>query len=63
MTVPADTAEFPKLADLFNAAVSPFITLQLGGALAPTPRLYDVVLSLSFRVPVLRVGTPITAIR
>jgi hypothetical protein len=63
MTIPADTGEFPKLADLFDAAVPPFITLQLGGALAPTPRLYDVVLSLSFRVPVLRVGTPITAIR
>jgi hypothetical protein len=63
LTIPADTDEFPKLADLFAADVSPFIMLQLGGALAPTPRLYDVILSLSFRVPVLRVGTPITAIR
>lgn len=62
MTVPAPATNLPKVADIFAAASAPAITFQLGGALAP-PRLYDVVLSLSFRVPVLHVHTPVTAVR
>jgi hypothetical protein len=63
MAVAPQAADLPKLADLFAAPAAPAIAVQLDGALAPTPRIYDVIVSLSFRVPVLHVRTPITAIR
>jgi hypothetical protein len=63
MTVPTAATDFPKVADLFASSAPPAITLQLDGAITPAPRLYDVIISLSFRVPVLHVRTPIAAIR
>lgn len=63
MTVPDGTTNFPRVADIFGGSAPPAINLQLDGALAPASRLYDVIISLSFRVPVLQVGTPITAVR
>jgi hypothetical protein len=61
MTVAA--AEPPSIAALFTADNAPAITLQLGNALSPVAMLYDVILSLSFRVPVLHVHTPVSALR
>jgi hypothetical protein len=62
MTLPAQ-ADPPTLADLFAAAVPPAITFNLASAFGPPSLLYDVVISLTFRVPALRVKTAIDAIR
>lgn len=62
-TIPAATTDPPTLADLFAAATPPALTFDLAGALAGGSRLYDVIVSLTFRVPALRVRTPINALR
>jgi hypothetical protein len=43
--------------------VAPALTFNLAGALADGSRLYDVIVSLTFRVPALRVSTVIDALR
>jgi len=51
----------PKLADLFSAGAA--MTLAMApAAFNPTPLLYDVIFSLTFRVPVLAVGTRASAL-
>lgn len=62
MTIPAE-ADPPAVADLFAADVAPALTFDLAGALAGGSRLYDVIVSLTFRVPALRVSTVIDALR
>lgn len=54
------TADPPAVAELFSAAAAPSIAFDLAGA---PGLLYDVVVSLTFRVPVLRVHTAIDALR
>lgn len=62
MTIPA-SADPPALADLFAAAAPPSLTFNLDGALATTSLLYDVIVSLTFRVPVIQVRTVISGLR
>ncbi|HKH45513.1 MAG TPA: fibronectin type III domain-containing protein [Thermoanaerobaculia bacterium] len=62
MTIPAE-ADPPAVADLFSAGVVPALTFDLAGALAGGSRLYDVIVSFTYRVPALRVRTVINALR
>jgi hypothetical protein len=62
MTIPQE-ADPPTVADLFAAPTAPKLTFGLAGALADGSRLYDVLVSLTFRVPALRVRTAINALR
>jgi|GEM_PF-5530619 len=64
ITVPAElTTDPPTLADLFAAPTPPALTFDLSDALGPPSLIYDVIVSLTFRVPALNVRTVINALR
>jgi hypothetical protein len=51
------------LSDVFAAATPPAVTFDLSGAFGPPSIIYDVIVSMTFRVPALRVKTVINALR
>jgi hypothetical protein len=49
--------------DLFSATVKPAFVFNLDGALTGGSKLYDIIVSLTFRVPKLKVRTAINGLR
>jgi hypothetical protein len=53
----------PSVVDLFSATVKPAFVFNLDGALTGGSILYDIIVSLTFRVPKLKVRTAINGLR